>query len=81
MSRVMPLESVTPVMVQLLFPPKLKYLGVWSVKSITPKSGIKEDAGELGDFEQPVINAAIKAAVVIMCGMRIKCERCLTTKN
>jgi hypothetical protein len=74
MSRVTPLESVTPVMVQLLSPPKLKYLGVWSVKSITPKSGIEEDVEGLGDFEQPVINTAIKAAVVIMCGMRIKCE-------
>jgi hypothetical protein len=45
---------------------------VWSVKSITPKSGIEEDVGWLGDFEQPVINAAIKAAVVTMCSMRIK---------
>jgi len=81
MARVIPLGSVTPVIVQLLSPPKLKYFGVLSVKSMTPKSGIEEDAlpaDELGLFEQPMASAAIMAAPIMKFGMRIKCERCLT---
>lgn len=75
MAMLMPFESVAPVIVQLLSPPKLKYFGVLSVKSITPKSGIEEDVVWLGDFEQPMMNAAIKVAAEMRRGMRIKCER------
>ena len=67
-------------MVQLLSPPKLKYLRVWFVKTKTPKSGTIP-ADELELFEQPVVRAAIIVTPILKCGKRIKCERCLTKKQ
>ncbi len=63
------------VAVQPLPPPRLNCSGVPSVNSITPKSFApagKREVGWLGLFEQPMQNAAIKAAPVIICEMRIK---------
>jgi hypothetical protein len=70
----MPLELAGPVRMQLLSVPMVKYLGVPSAKLTTPKSRKavdKVEAGWLGLFEQPMTNAAIKAAPVMMCSMRI----------
>ena len=65
--------SIRLAVAEQTMPPKtLNCCGVPSVNSITPKSLLP--AGKCdGCFEQPMINAAIKAAVVMRC-MFIKCE-------
>ena len=74
-----PSETRFPVIVQPFPSPRLKCCGVPSVNSITPKSVVS--AGKCGrGFEQPMINAAVKATPAMKYGMRIKSRRCLTKK-
>jgi hypothetical protein len=55
----------------------VKNLGVASDKLTTPKSLASVDEVEVGwleVFEQPMTNAAIKAAPAMMCNLRINLE-------